>query len=47
MLASGSRSLSLVRGDRVALVMSNCAEFIEIMRASWAAGLLLPVWHYV
>jgi long-chain acyl-CoA synthetase len=43
-LAAGLRSLGLASGDRVALVMSNCAEFFEIMWASWEAGLcIVPV----
>jgi long-chain acyl-CoA synthetase len=43
-LAAGLRSLGLVSGDRAALVMSNCAESIEVMWACWMAGLcIVPV----
>ena len=34
----------LVPGDRVALAMTNCAEFIEVMYAAWHAGLaVVPI----
>ncbi len=43
-LAAGLRALGLTPGDRAALIMSNCAEFIEIMWACWTAGLcIVPV----
>jgi long-chain acyl-CoA synthetase len=39
-LARGLRDrLGLKPGDRVALVMSNCPEYIEILYAAWWAGL--------
>ena len=43
-LGGGLESLSLTRGDRVAVVMANCPEYLEIMLAVWAAGLcLVPI----
>ncbi len=33
------RSFGLVPGDRVALVMRNCPEYLEIFYAAWYAGL--------
>ena len=39
-LASGLRTgLGLEPGDRVAIAMKNCPEFIEILFAAWHAGL--------
>src|SRR2546421_10177770 len=39
-LSSGLRQkLGLKRGDRVALAMSNCPEFYEVLFACWHAGL--------
>jgi long-chain acyl-CoA synthetase len=38
-LAGGLQARGLQPGDRVMLVMENCAEFIEILFACWAAGL--------
>jgi long-chain acyl-CoA synthetase len=39
-LAAGMReSLGLAQGDRVALIMKNCVEDIEVMYACWHAGL--------
>jgi long-chain acyl-CoA synthetase len=40
-LAAGLRSIAGVEpGDRVALVMSNCAEYLEVLYAIWHAGLV-------
>jgi acyl-CoA synthetase (AMP-forming)/AMP-acid ligase II len=38
-LAGGLRHHSLQPGDRVMLCMENCAEFLEMLFACWAAGL--------
>ena len=39
-LAGGMRdTLGLSEGDRVAIAMKNCPEFIEVMFAAWHAGL--------
>jgi long-chain acyl-CoA synthetase len=39
-LSSGlQKKLALERGDRVALAMSNCPEFYELLFACWHAGL--------
>ena len=38
-LAGGLAARGLAPGDRVILVMENCAEFLELMFACWAAGL--------
>jgi len=38
-LAAALRSrLGIAAGDRVALVMSNCAAYVELLYACWAAG---------
>ena len=44
-LGSGLKhSLKLSHGDRVALIMKNCSEIIEIIFASWHAGLcVVPI----
>ena len=44
-IAGGLRGeLGLVPGDRVALVMHNCAEYLELLYACWHAGLVaVPV----
>jgi long-chain acyl-CoA synthetase len=43
-LSAGLRSAGLNRGDRVAVVMSNCVEYVDAMLAIWAAGcVLVPV----
>ncbi|MCC5867279.1 MAG: AMP-binding protein [Gammaproteobacteria bacterium] len=44
-IAGGLRGeLGLVPGDRVALVMRNCAEYLELLYACWHAGLVaVPV----
>jgi long-chain acyl-CoA synthetase len=44
-LAAGlSDRLSLAPGDRVAIAMKNCPEYIEIMWAAWHAGLcIVPI----
>ena len=34
-----TQRFALKHGDRVALVLSNCAEYIEILYAIWHAGL--------
>ena len=37
-------TLGLTAGDRIALVMKNCPEYMELMLASWHAGLcVVPV----
>ena len=33
------RELSLDRGDRVALILRNCPEYVELLFACWHAGL--------
>ena len=38
-LAGGLAARGLESGDRVILCMENCAEFLEMMFASWTAGL--------
>jgi long-chain acyl-CoA synthetase len=39
-MAAGFRdSLGLIPGDRVALVMGNCPQYVEIWYAAWYAGL--------
>jgi long-chain acyl-CoA synthetase len=38
-LAGGLRGRGLEPGDRVMLCMENCAEFLEMLFACWAAGL--------
>jgi long-chain acyl-CoA synthetase len=38
-LAGGLRAYGLKPGDRVMLCMENCAEFLEVLFACWAAGL--------
>jgi long-chain acyl-CoA synthetase len=38
-LAGGLRARGLMPGDRVVLIMENCAEFLETLFACWAAGL--------
>ena len=38
-LAGGLRARGLAPGDRVLLVMANCAEFLECLFGCWAAGL--------
>ncbi|MGC2202092.1 MAG: long-chain fatty acid--CoA ligase [Stellaceae bacterium] len=38
-LAAGLHSRGLQRGDRLMLCMENCAEFLEMLFACWAAGL--------
>src|ERR1700738_3559619 len=38
-LAGGLRARGLEPGDRVMLCMENCAEFLEMLFACWAAGL--------
>jgi len=38
-LAGGLRARGLEPGDRVMLCMENCAEFLEVLFACWAAGL--------
>ncbi len=39
-LAGGMRgSLGLGPGDRVAIAMKNCPEFVEVLYATWHAGL--------
>ena len=41
-VAEGFRSkCGLVSGDRIAIVMSNCVEYIEAMFATWHAGLVV------
>jgi long-chain acyl-CoA synthetase len=40
-LAGGLLSLGLARGDRVGVVMDNRPEYLEVMLATWAAGLCL------
>jgi long-chain acyl-CoA synthetase len=41
-LAGGLRSLpGVVAGDRIALAMKNCPEYIELMWAAWHAGLCI------
>jgi len=44
-IAGGLRGeLGLLPGDRVALVMRNCAEYLELLYACWHAGLVaVPV----
>jgi long-chain acyl-CoA synthetase len=32
------RHISIVPGDRIAIVMSNCVEYLEILYAAWHAG---------
>lgn len=39
-LAGGLRALGLHPGDRVALVMNNCPEYLELLFAAWQAGLV-------
>src|SRR5882724_8063218 len=38
-LAGGLQAHGLEPGDRVMLCMENCAEFLEVLFACWAAGL--------
>ncbi|MGH8686628.1 MAG: acyl-CoA synthetase, partial [Burkholderiales bacterium] len=38
-LAGGLRARGLARGDRVALAMKNCPEYLEALFACWHAGL--------
>jgi long-chain acyl-CoA synthetase len=39
-LAHGMRDrLSLSRGDRIAIAMTNCPEYLEVMLAAWHAGI--------
>lgn len=41
-IAGSMRSrLGIHRGDRVALLMSNCVEYLEAMYGAWAAGLVV------
>jgi long-chain acyl-CoA synthetase len=43
-IAGGLRGLGLAPGDRVALVMRNCPDYVELMAACWWAGLVaVPV----
>jgi long-chain acyl-CoA synthetase len=43
-LGAGLRNRGLAQGDRIAVVMANCPEYLEIMLATWAAGLcLVPI----
>jgi len=37
-LAGGLTELGVGPGDRIGLVMSNCAQYVELLYASWAAG---------
>lgn len=48
-LANGLLNMGLGKGDRVAVMLYNCAEFIEIDCALAKAGLVVvPVsWHYI
>lgn len=40
-LATGLRGKGLVAGDRVALIMKNCPEYVQLMFACWHAGLVV------
>lgn len=41
-LAGGLRALpGVARGDRIAMAMKNCPEYIELMWAAWHAGLAI------
>jgi acyl-CoA synthetase (AMP-forming)/AMP-acid ligase II len=41
-LAGGLRALpGMVPGDRIAMAMKNCPEYIELMWAAWHAGLVI------
>jgi len=43
-IAGGLRGLGLVPGDRVALFMANCPEYLEAMYGAWWAGLaVVPI----
>ncbi len=37
-LAAGLQKLGVAAGDRVALAMKNCAQYVELLYACWAAG---------
>ena len=37
-LAGALRTLGVGPGDRVGLLMKNCAQYIELLYACWAAG---------
>ena len=36
-----TNELGAIKGDRVALVLSNCSQYIEILYACWHAGLIV------
>ena len=43
-LAAGLRASGLSHGDRVVLFMENCGEYLDVLVACWAAGLVaVPV----